>query len=151
MFHGESKVFSEGAEERKVGFCVVFVSVGSTSIIDEVGGGRKIKSRFRPLLLSNLCGFDYERTVHGSTLVFEVEEAVEFQAGVELSIQKVILGFRLQWCEAWLEVRVLLEGSGGNKEYVEEGVVGEGGVKSSRSLNSNPLRVEAERVLSQRF
>ena len=26
MFHGESKVFSEGAEEGKVGFCVVFVS-----------------------------------------------------------------------------------------------------------------------------
>ena len=39
------EVFSEGAEERKVGFCVVFVSEGSTSIIDEVGvgGGRKMR------------------------------------------------------------------------------------------------------------
>ena len=53
MFHGESKVFREGAEEGKVSFCVVFVSEGSTSIIDKlgVGGGRKMKSRFRPLLI----------------------------------------------------------------------------------------------------
>ena len=36
MFHGESKVFSEGAEERKVGFCVV-----STSIEVGVGGGSR--------------------------------------------------------------------------------------------------------------
>ena len=43
MFRGESKVLSEGAEERKVGFCVV-----STSIIDEVGVGG---GRFRPLLI----------------------------------------------------------------------------------------------------
>ena len=51
-------------------------------------------------------------------------------------------------------MRVLLEGgdgSGGSKEYVE-GVVGEGGVKSSRCLKSKESsRVEAERVLSQRF
>ena len=64
-----------------------------------------------------------------------VEEAVEFQVGVELSIQKVILkGSNCSngGCEARLEVRVLLEGgdgSSGSKEYVEEGVVGEGGVK----------------------
>ena len=47
MFHGES----EGAEEGRVGFCEVFVSEGSTSIVNGVGvgGGRKIKSRFRPL------------------------------------------------------------------------------------------------------
>ena len=42
MFHGESQVFSEGVEEGEVGFCVVFVSEGSTSIVDKVGvgGGR---------------------------------------------------------------------------------------------------------------
>ena len=42
MFHGESQVFSEGVEEGEVGLCVVFVSEGSTSIVDEVGvgGGR---------------------------------------------------------------------------------------------------------------
>ena len=41
-------------------------------------------------------------------------------------------------------MRVLLEGgdgSGGSKEYVEEGVVGEGRVKSSRSWKTNSLRV----------
>ena len=51
-------------------------------------------------------------------------------------------------------MRVLLEGgdgSGGSKEYVE-GVVGEGGVKSSRGLKSKESsRLEAEWVLSQRF
>ena len=53
MVKVESKVFSEGVKEGKVGFCVVFVSEGSTAIIDElgVGGGRKIKSKFRPLLI----------------------------------------------------------------------------------------------------
>ena len=46
MFHGESEVFSEAAEEGKVGLCVVFVSEGSTSIVDEVGvGGRVVKGR----------------------------------------------------------------------------------------------------------
>ena len=47
MFHGESKVFNEGAEERKVGFCVVFVSEGSTSIIDEVGVGRREEDKVK--------------------------------------------------------------------------------------------------------
>lgn len=48
MLHGENKVFIEGAEERKVGFCVVFVSEGSTSIVDEVGlGGRVVRGRGR--------------------------------------------------------------------------------------------------------
>ena len=48
-------------------------------------------------------------------------------------------------------MRVLLEGgdgSGGSKEYVE-GVVGEGGVKSSRCLKSE--RSPREFVLNQRF
>ena len=39
MFHGESDVISEGVEEGEVGFCVVFVSERSTSIVDEVGVG----------------------------------------------------------------------------------------------------------------
>ena len=45
---------------------------------------------------------------HGSTLVFGVEKAVEFQVGVKLSVQKVILGFQLQW---WLRSQVGGEGS----------------------------------------
>ena len=42
MFHGEGEVFSEGVEEIEVVFCMVFISEGSTSIVDKVGveGGR---------------------------------------------------------------------------------------------------------------
>ena len=42
MFHGEGEVFGEGVEESEVGFCVVFISEGSTSVVDKVGveGGR---------------------------------------------------------------------------------------------------------------
>ena len=44
MFHGESQVFSEGVEEGEVGLSVVFVSEGSTSIVDEVGvGGGRVR------------------------------------------------------------------------------------------------------------
>ena len=56
MFHGESQVFSEGVEEGEVGFCVVFVSEGFTSIVDEVGvgGGRVGRGGFRPLPVLSL-------------------------------------------------------------------------------------------------
>ena len=33
MFHGEGEVFGEGVEESEVGFCLVFISEGSTSVI----------------------------------------------------------------------------------------------------------------------
>ena len=45
MFHGESQVFSEGVEEGKVGFCMVFFSEGSTSVVDEVGVGAPMVAR----------------------------------------------------------------------------------------------------------
>ena len=45
MFHGESQVFSEGVEEGKVGFCMIFFSEGSTSVVDEVGVGAPMVAR----------------------------------------------------------------------------------------------------------
>ena len=52
-------------------------------------------------------------------------------------------------------MRVLLkcvDGSGGSKEYVEEGVVGEGGVKGVvQSVFEVQGDLEPERVLSQSF
>ena len=36
MFHGEGEVFGEGVEESEVGFCVVFISEGSTSVVDKL-------------------------------------------------------------------------------------------------------------------
>ena len=56
MFHGEGEIFGEGVEESEVGFCAVFISEGSTSVVDKVrvelrrrkGQGTSIEPKSQP-------------------------------------------------------------------------------------------------------